>query len=82
MARQLDLTWRTAIAGALLGIGLAAGIGAASLGEVRLGAGEMNIALGTGESGLTIEVASRTCHRGCGIDLSWTPARPGLQLLN
>lgn len=74
MARHLNTPLRLGIAIGVLSLTLAAGVAAASAGDLQVGAGEMAIHLGRGENGLVIQVASRRCASACGIDLAWRPA--------
>jgi hypothetical protein len=68
---RLDL--RLAMAGAVLAAGLFSVVTAAQMGVVHLGAGEMGISLGRSETGLTMNIASRSCPPHCGIDINWRP---------
>jgi hypothetical protein len=66
---------RLALSAALLGVALA-GLGtAAHLGAVDLGAGDMRIVFGRGESGLTMDIGARKCPPHCGVDINWRPLR-------
>jgi hypothetical protein len=82
MARTSTKIMRFGIAGGLLTLALAAGLGAASFGELRVGAGEMNIHLGRGQEGLRIEVQIRACTDICGLGLTWKRANPQTLVLN
>lgn len=75
MARKhgTSLGTRLTMAAAVLAVGLAGVFGAAQLGVVHLGAGEMKIVLGKGEEGLTMDIGSRSCPPNCGIDFNWRP---------
>jgi hypothetical protein len=75
MLRRLSTAARLAIAGGMLSVSLLAGLGAASAGELRVGAGDMSIQLGRGERGFLIQVSLRDCAYGCGIDVNWKPER-------
>ncbi|HEV7692062.1 MAG TPA: hypothetical protein VGO52_14595 [Hyphomonadaceae bacterium] len=68
-----DLTIRLASAGALLAVGMTTLSVGAQLGVVHLNAGDMKIAFGRGESGLTLDVAARTCPPHCSFDIGWRP---------
>lgn len=71
LSRSLSI--RLACAGALLTTGMMALSVGAQLGVVHLNAGDMKIAFGRGESGLTLEVAARTCPPHCSFDIGWRP---------
>ncbi|MDZ4761655.1 MAG: hypothetical protein SGJ21_11325 [Alphaproteobacteria bacterium] len=70
-----NLTTRLTLAGAMLAAGLAALSTAAHLGVVQLGAGDMNIVVGRGERGMTMEIGARTCPPRCGFDFKWRPLK-------
>jgi hypothetical protein len=68
-----DLTIRLVCAGALLTVGMTTLSVGAQLGVVHLNAGDMKIVFGKGESGLTMDVAARTCPPHCTFDIGWRP---------
>ncbi|MEQ1608504.1 MAG: hypothetical protein ABL956_05995 [Hyphomonadaceae bacterium] len=45
----------------------------ARLGVVQLNAGEMTLVFGSGDAGLTMGVASRTCPPHCPFNVDWRP---------
>jgi hypothetical protein len=71
MAR--DLRNKMAIAATVLIAMMAAVFLAAQLGVLRLGAGDMNITVGKGEQGLTMDIAYRTCPPNCGFNVDFRP---------
>jgi hypothetical protein len=68
-----NLTIRLACAAALLTTGMTVLSVGAQLGAVHLNAGDMKIVFGTGEGGLTLDVAARTCPPHCSFDIGWRP---------
>lgn len=71
MARGLQI--RLACAAVLLATGMTALILGARLGVVQLNAGEMTLVFGSGDAGLTMGVASRTCPPHCPFNVDWRP---------
>jgi hypothetical protein len=78
MARGLQISRslqvRLACAAALLAVGMTALLAGARLGVVHLNAGEMQIVFGGGETGLTLDMASRGCPPDCNFAINWRPA--------
>jgi hypothetical protein len=68
---ELGLGTKMAMAGGMLAAGLAMMAAAAQIGAVHLGAGDMQIVLGKGEQGMTMDIAARTCPPHCGFDINW-----------
>jgi hypothetical protein len=68
-----DLKIRLAWAGGLLAVALAVLGAGAQLGVVHLNAGDMKIVFGRGETGLTMDIAARTCPPHCSFDIGWRP---------
>jgi hypothetical protein len=68
-----DLKIRLASAGALLAVGMTAMTAGAQLGVVHLNAGDMQIAFGKSERGMTMDIAARKCPPNCTIDINWRP---------
>jgi hypothetical protein len=68
--RDLRLVW----AGALIAAGLAATVSGAHTGDLRVGAGDVAILIGKGETGLTLAINKRTCPPHCGVDFAWRPS--------
>ncbi len=71
MARELQI--KLASAAVLLAVGMTAVTFGAQLGVVHLNAGDMKIVFGKTGSGLTMDIASRTCPPNCGFDVNWRP---------
>ncbi len=71
MARGLQI--RLACAAALLVAGMAGLIVGARLGVVQLNAGEMTLVFGSGNEGLIMGLASRTCPPHCTFNIDWRP---------
>lgn len=71
MARGLQI--RLACAAALLAFGMTALLAGARLGVVHLDAGDVRIAFGGGEQGLTLDMASRGCPPDCDFGINWRP---------
>lgn len=71
MARELRN--KLAIAATVLAAMMTAVIVAAQLGVLKVGAGDMNIVVGRGEAGLTMDIAYRTCPPNCGFAVDWRP---------
>jgi hypothetical protein len=68
-----DLKIRLAWAGGILALGVTALAAGAQLGVVHLNAGDMKIVFGRGETGLTMDIAARTCPPHCSFDIGWRP---------
>ena len=68
-----DLEVRLVWAGGVLAVGMAVLAAGAQLGVVHLNAGDMKIVFGRGESGLTMDIAARTCPPHCSFDIGWRP---------
>ena len=68
-----DLKIRLASAAALLAVGMTAMTAGAQLGVVHLNAGDMQIAFGKSELGMTMDIAARKCPPNCTIDINWRP---------
>ena len=71
MPRHLQI--KLVSSAALLAFGMAALTAGAQLGAVHLNAGDMQIVFGRTDSGLTMDIAARTCPPNCGIDIAWRP---------
>lgn len=71
MAR--DLRNKLAIAATVLAAMMAAVIVAAQLGVLKVGAGDMNIVVGKGEAGLTMDIVARSCPPNCGFNIDFRP---------
>lgn len=71
--KMRHLRVRLAMAGGLVTAGVAVLAIGAQLGVVHVNAGDMKIALGRGESGLTMNIAARTCPPHCSFDIGWRP---------
>jgi hypothetical protein len=68
-----DLLKRLAASGGVLAIMLLSLAGAASLGTVHIGAGDIKFVLDKGDTGLRLDMATRTCPPTCGVDIAWRP---------
>lgn len=64
---------RLAYAGGLMALMVGGLLGVAHLGDVRLGAGDMDIQIARGETGLQLGINKRTCPPSCGVDFTWRP---------
>lgn len=65
---------RLAVAAVTLAGLVAAALTVAHLGDLRVGAGDVNIHVGRGDQGLVMGVAARTCPPHCGFDFDWRPS--------
>jgi len=72
MDRGLQI--RLACAAMLLAAGMTALLAGARLGVVHLDAGDVRIAFGGGDQGLTLDLASRGCPPDCDFGINWRPA--------
>lgn len=70
---QRDLNLRLLVAGLILLAMVVTIASAAQIGVVHVGAGDMRIALGKGDTGFVMDIASRHCPPNCGIDFDWRP---------
>lgn len=78
MARNNGFDTRVWVAAGVLVFGVFASVGAAHLGDVDLGAGDVMISMSRGESGILMDIAPRTCPPHCGFAFDWQPLkRPG-----
>ncbi len=78
MARKSGFDTRLVIAAGVLAAGVFTAVGAAHVGDVDLGAGDVMISMSRGETGILMDIAPRTCPPHCGIDFDWRPlARSG-----
>jgi hypothetical protein len=69
---------RLACAAGLLAVGMTTLVAGARLGVVHLNAGDMTIAFGGGEQGITLDVATRGCPPDCNFDINWRPLAAAL----
>lgn len=65
---------RLACAATLLAVGMTTLLAGARLGVVHLDAGDVRIAFGGGDQGLTLDMASRGCPPDCDFGINWRPA--------
>lgn len=82
MARELrisPLQVRLACAATLLAVGMTALLAGARLGVVHLDAGDVTLAFGGGDQGITLDMDSRGCPPDCDFAINW---RPGPALLS
>lgn len=75
MTRLLQI--KLTCAGALLAVGMSFLTVGAQLGVVHLNAGDMKIVFGRSETGLTMDIAARTCPPHCNVDIAWRPTARG-----
>ena len=68
-----DLKIRLALASGLVATSLAVLAIGAQMGVVHVNAGDMKLVFGRGESGLTMDIAARTCPPHCSFDIGWRP---------
>ena len=72
MDRGLQI--RLACAATLLAFGMTTLVAGARLGVVHLDAGDVRLAFGGGEDGVTMDLASRGCPPDCEFGINWRPS--------